>query len=59
MLFYSLFKDLVGKGVVLSVEMKNGVIIQGKLAHVDTKLNFSLYDLKVDLDKYPQFVSPL
>jgi small nuclear ribonucleoprotein (snRNP)-like protein len=54
--FYSLFADMAGKGIAVSVELKNGVILQGKLAAVDKFMNFSLFDLNVDIEKWPQFV---
>jgi U6 snRNA-associated Sm-like protein LSm2 len=47
---------MVDRGVAISVELKNGVIIQGKLSYVDKHLNFNLYDINVDIKKYPQFV---
>lgn len=46
-----------GKGIVVSVELKNGVVIQGKLDHVDKYMNFNLFDINVDTEKYPQLVS--
>lgn len=55
--FYSLFADMAGKGIVVSVELKNGVVLQGKLASVDKYMNFNLYELNVDVEKWPQFVS--
>ena len=47
---------MVGKGIVISVELKNGVVLQGKLGFVDKYMNFQVYDINVDIDKYPQFV---
>jgi small nuclear ribonucleoprotein (snRNP)-like protein len=44
------------RSVVLSVELKNGLVIQGKVSFVDKHMNFNLYDINVDLEKYPQFV---
>ena len=55
--FYSVFQDLSGKGVVVSVELKNGLVVQGKLEGVDQHLNFSLFDLNIDTEKFPQFVA--
>jgi hypothetical protein len=48
---------MAGKGIAVSVELKNGVILQGKLAQVDKYMNFNLYELNVDVEKWPQFVS--
>jgi small nuclear ribonucleoprotein (snRNP)-like protein len=45
-----------GKGIVVSVELKNGIVIQGKLDHVDKYMNFNLFDINVDTEKYPQLV---
>ncbi|KAL8602110.1 U6 snRNA-associated Sm-like protein LSm2 [Nucella lapillus] len=52
MLFYSFFKSLVGKDVV--VELKNDLSICGTLHSVDQFLNIKLTDISVtDPDKYP------
>lgn len=48
---------MAGKGNVVSVELKNGIVLQGKLAQVDKYMNFNLYDLNVDIEKWPQFVT--
>ena len=45
MLFYSFFKSLVGKDVVL--ELKNDLKIAGTLHSVDQYLNFKLTDITV------------
>ncbi|KAI5730151.1 hypothetical protein M8J76_010584 [Diaphorina citri] len=45
MLFYSFFKSLVGKDVV--VELKNDVSICGTLHSVDQYLNIKLTDISV------------
>lgn len=45
MLFYSFFKSLVGKDVVL--ELKNDLSIAGTLHSVDQYLNFKLTDITV------------
>lgn len=56
MLFYSFFKSLVGKDVV--VELKNEVNICGTLQSVDQYLNIKLMDISVtDPDKYPHMLS--
>ncbi|KAI5734621.1 hypothetical protein M8J77_008837 [Diaphorina citri] len=56
MLFYSFFKSLVGKDVV--VELKNDVSICGTLHSVDQYLNIKLTDISVtDPDKYPHMLS--
>lgn len=44
------------KASIISVELKNGLIIQGKLGHVDKHLNFNLYDINIDIEKFPHFV---
>ena len=52
MLFYSFFKSLVGKDVV--VELKNDLSICGTLHSVDQYLNIKLTDITVtDPDKHP------
>ena len=45
MLFYSFFKSLVGKDIV--VELKNDLNIAGTLHSVDQFLNFKLTDITV------------
>merc|ERR1712027_145330 len=56
MLFYSFFKTLVGKDVV--VELKNDLSICGTLHSVDQFLNIKLTDISVtDPDKYPHMMS--
>lgn len=55
-LFYTFFKTLIGKEVV--VEMKNDVSIRGKLHSVDQYLNFKLEATTVEqAAKFPQLVS--
>ncbi|KAG6506732.1 hypothetical protein ZIOFF_032059 [Zingiber officinale] len=52
MLFFSYFKELVGKEV--TVEQKNDLAIRGSLHSVDQYLNIKLENIKVvDEDKYP------
>ena len=46
MLFYSFFKTLVGKEVV--VELKNDLAIRGTLHSVDQYLNIKLLNVSVD-----------
>lgn len=56
MLFYSFFKSLVGKDVV--VELKNDLSICGTLHSVDQFLNMKLSDISVtDTDRYPHMLS--
>ncbi|KOX78200.1 U6 snRNA-associated Sm-like protein LSm2 [Melipona quadrifasciata] len=55
-LFYSFFKSLIGKDVV--VELKNDLSICGTLHSVDQYLNIKLTDISVtDPDKYPHMLS--
>ncbi|PAA52149.1 hypothetical protein BOX15_Mlig022163g1, partial [Macrostomum lignano] len=55
-LFYSFFKTLVGKDVV--VELKNDLSICGTLQSVDQYLNINLNDISVtDPNKYPHMMS--
>ncbi|XP_057800549.1 uncharacterized protein LOC131016013 [Salvia miltiorrhiza] len=52
MLFFSYFKDLVGRE--LTVELKNDLAIRGTLHSVDQYLNIKLENTRVvDQDKYP------
>ncbi|QCD88604.1 U6 snRNA-associated Sm-like protein LSm2 [Vigna unguiculata] len=56
MLFFSYFKDLVGREV--TVELKNDLAIRGTLHSVDQYLNIKLENTRVvDQDKYPHMVS--
>uniref|UniRef100_A0A1I7YMZ9 U6 snRNA-associated Sm-like protein LSm2 n=1 Tax=Steinernema glaseri TaxID=37863 RepID=A0A1I7YMZ9_9BILA len=56
MLFFSFFKSLVGKEVV--VELKNDLSICGTLHSVDQYLNMKLTDISVlDADRYPHMYS--
>ena len=55
MLFYSFFKTLVDKTVL--VELKNDVQIEGVLVSVDQYLNVKLENISVkDKQKYPHLV---
>uniref|UniRef100_A0A915Q5X4 U6 snRNA-associated Sm-like protein LSm2 n=1 Tax=Setaria digitata TaxID=48799 RepID=A0A915Q5X4_9BILA len=55
-LFYSFFKSLVGKDVV--VELKNDLSICGTLHSVDQYLNMKLTDISVtDSERYPHMLS--
>ncbi|KAG6473408.1 hypothetical protein ZIOFF_067324 [Zingiber officinale] len=55
MLFFSYFKELVGKEV--TVELKNDLAIRGTLHSVDQYLNIKLENIKVvDEDKYPHML---
>ncbi|GAB2265357.1 hypothetical protein Dimus_000420 [Dionaea muscipula] len=52
MLFFSYFKEIVGREVV--VELKNDLAIRGTLRSVDQYLNIKLENTRVvDQDKYP------
>ena len=56
MLFYSFFKSLVGKEVI--VELKNDLSISGVLDSVDQFLNIKLTDISVtDTERYPHMMS--
>lgn len=56
MLFYSFFKTLVGKDVI--VELKNDLSICGTLQSVDQYLNFKLNDITlVDATRFPYMIS--
>ena len=56
MLFFSVFKTLVGKEVV--VELKNNLSVRGRLHSVDQYLNVKLEDITVlDADTYPHLLS--
>jgi U6 snRNA-associated Sm-like protein LSm2 len=56
MLFYSFFKSLVGKDVV--IELKNDLSIAGTLHSVDQYLNVKLTEVQVlDPEKYPHIQS--
>ena len=55
MLFYSFFKTLVGKEVV--VELKNDLAVRGTLHSVDQYLNIKLLNVSVDdVENYPHMV---
>jgi small nuclear ribonucleoprotein (snRNP)-like protein len=57
MLFFSYFKELVGKEV--TVELKNDLAITGILHSVDQYLNIKLENTRVvDEAKYPHMVFP-
>lgn len=54
-LFFSYFKDLVGREV--TVELKNDLAIRGTLHSVDQYLNIKLENTRVvDQEKYPHMV---
>jgi len=56
MLFFSFYKSLIGKEIV--VELKNDLCIQGTLHSVDQYLNIKLKDITVlDEEKYPHMMS--
>ncbi|XP_021948331.1 U6 snRNA-associated Sm-like protein LSm2 [Folsomia candida] len=56
MLFYSFFKSLIGKEVV--VELKNDLSICGTLHSVDQYLNLKMTEISVtDPAKYPHMLS--
>jgi len=56
MLFYSYFKTLVGKQII--VELKNNLAVSGVLVSVDQYLNIKLKDTKVvEEEQYPHLKS--
>ena len=56
MLFYSMFKTLVGKEI--AVELKNDVALTGTLHSIDQYLNIKLLDARVvDAARHPQLVA--
>jgi len=56
MLFYSFFKTLVGKTII--VELKNDLSISGTLHSVDQYLNIKLTNVQVlEEDKFPHMIS--
>ncbi|CAI9107861.1 OLC1v1007332C1 [Oldenlandia corymbosa var. corymbosa] len=56
MLFFSYFKDLVGREV--TVELKNDLAIRGTLISVDQYLNIKLENTRaVDQDNFPHMLS--
>mmetsp|Transcript_30997 Transcript_30997/g.65004 ORF Transcript_30997/g.65004 Transcript_30997/m.65004 type:complete len:98 (+) Transcript_30997:120-413(+) len=56
MLFYSVFKRLIGKVVV--IELKNDLELRGTLHSVDQYLNFKLTDVSVvDEERFPHMMS--
>lgn len=56
MLFFSFFKTLIGKDIV--IELKNDLAICGTLHSVDQYLNFKLTDITLlDGQKYPYMLS--
>lgn len=55
MLFFSFFKTFVGKTV--TVELKNDVVIRGKVHSVDQYLNIKLEDIEIlNVESCPQLV---
>eukprot|EP00281_Chroomonas_sp_CCMP1168_P023295 CAMPEP_0206221824 /NCGR_PEP_ID=MMETSP0047_2-20121206/5628_1 /ASSEMBLY_ACC=CAM_ASM_000192 /TAXON_ID=195065 /ORGANISM="Chroomonas mesostigmatica_cf, Strain CCMP1168" /LENGTH=125 /DNA_ID=CAMNT_0053644599 /DNA_START=92 /DNA_END=467 /DNA_ORIENTATION=- len=56
MLFYSVFKRLIGKEII--VELKNDLALRGTLHSVDQYLNFKLVDVSVvDEERFPHMLS--
>ncbi|XP_065068020.1 U6 snRNA-associated Sm-like protein LSm2 [Rhopilema esculentum] len=56
MLFYSFFKSIIGKEVI--VELKNDLSICGTMDSVDQYLNIKLTDISVtDPERYPHMLS--
>nr|ABM55603.1 LSM2-like protein [Maconellicoccus hirsutus] len=56
MLFYSFFKSLVGKEVI--IELKNDLSMCGTLSSVDQYLNLKLKEVTVnDTEKHPHMLS--
>eukprot|EP00396_MALV-II-16_sp_LP-1_P000416 gene416-131_t len=57
-LFYQFFKTLQERGATVTVELKNDVCMQGRLAEVDQFLNVKLADVSVsDPEKFPQLMA--
>lgn len=55
MLFYSFFKTMENK--IVTVELKNNLLLRGQLIAVDQYLNIKLNEVEVvEKDKYPQLV---
>ncbi|KAG9390139.1 Like-Sm protein 2 [Carpediemonas membranifera] len=50
-MFLSVFKTLIGK--VISVELKNDMVVVGTISSVDQFLNFKLTNISVDDELYP------
>ncbi|GJD08310.1 U6 snRNA-associated Sm-like protein LSm2 [Galdieria sulphuraria] len=56
MLFFSFFKTFIGKTV--TVELKNDVIIRGKVHSVDQYLNIKLEDIEIlNVETCPQLMT--
>ena len=56
MLFYSFFKSLIGKEIV--VELKNDMSLLGTLDSVDQYLNMKLMNVEVtDAEKFPHMLA--
>lgn len=56
MLFFSMFKTLVGKEIC--IELKNDVVLTGVLLSVDQYLNIKLQNVQVvDSERYPQLAA--
>ena len=56
MLFFSMFKTLVGKEIC--IELKNDVVLTGVLLSVDQYLNIKLQNVQVvESERYPQLAA--
>ncbi|KAI3389169.1 hypothetical protein SNEBB_009725 [Seison nebaliae] len=56
MLFYSFFKTLIGKDVI--VELKNDMALAGKLHSLDQYMNIKLSEIQlIDPERFPHFQS--
>lgn len=54
MLFVSFYKSLIERDLKITIELKNGLIFTGKMAYVDTNMNFFLKNIEVEEPtKYP------
>lgn len=55
MIFFSFFKTLEGKPVTL--ELKNNLLLRGRLHSVDQFLNCKLIDIEDDEDQHPHLMA--
>lgn len=56
-LFVSYFRGLIERDLVITIELKNGLELKGRLAFVDKNMNFHLNNVEVeDMTKFPHFV---
>ncbi|CAD8139540.1 unnamed protein product (macronuclear) [Paramecium tetraurelia] len=56
--FQTYFRGLIERCVSVTIELKNGLQIQGQITYVDDNLNFNLVDPEVsDPVKQPQLIT--